>query len=222
MTLIARELAVQTERGAERHLFVACPQRIDPTPITECAECELCEGVELDPTVSVRCAVAPLELEDGALPASAPVSSIMTAPVVCVEEDAAIENVQWLLVSRNIGAVPVVDRRGHALGVVAKTDLLRDRDDADVSVRLAAAPVRERAMTAHELSGASARDVMTPVVRAVLERASIAATAALMVREHVHHVLVVDDRGRLRGIVSSLDVVRWVAASGRFEPRETD
>jgi len=58
MTLLAREMTVQTEQGSERRLYVACPQRIDPTPITECAQCELCEGLALDSTVSVRCAVS--------------------------------------------------------------------------------------------------------------------------------------------------------------------
>ena len=217
MTLIAREMTMQTEAGSERRLYVACPQRIDPTPITECAQCELCEGLDLDSTVSVRCAVEPVVSEGTS--AGAPVSTIMSTPAVTVGEDAVLENVQWLLLSRNIGAVPVVDRNGRAIGIVAKTDLLRDRDAATPSVRLAPARI-EQGLGARELDGGCARDVMTPVVHALLERASIAAAAALMAREKVHHVVVVDERGGVRGMVSSLDVVRWVAAQGRFAPRE--
>jgi len=98
--------------------------------------------------------------------------------------------------------------------------VLRERDDASPSVKLAPAEL-ERGLDTRELGGTSARDVMTPVVHAVLDRSSIAAAAALMWRERVHHVVVVDERGGVCGMVSTLDVARWVAAQGRFAPRET-
>ena len=216
MTLVARERRVDTGDGSERQLVVACPQRIDPVAISECARCELCEGLDLDGTVGVRCAAATGETAEGTPPASAPVTSIMTSPVVWVEKDAAIENVQWLLLDRGIGAVPVVDAFRRPVGMVAKTDLLRDHDEPTRTVELAGRGARESGQSEREITGLRARDVMTPVVHAVLERMSIAATAALMAREHVHHVVVVTQAGRIAGIVSTLDIARWVAARERF------
>jgi CBS domain-containing protein len=220
MTLMTRERTTQTENGQERQLVVACPQRVDPVPIKECARCELCEGLELDGRVGVRCAVEPTDAVDGVPPAYAPVSTIMTSPVVAVQNDASAENVQWLLVDRGIGAVPVLDRSGRPVGILAKTDLLRDRDEPMVSVRLdeREAPP-EPGSSVREAGGLRAADLMTPIVYGVLESTSIAATAALMAKQRVHHIVVVGEEGKVVGIVSALDIARWVAARERFAPQ---
>lgn len=219
MSLATRRRTLHTEDGTEQQLVVACPQRIDPVSIEECARCELCAGLELGGQVSVRCTVEPPEGDAGAPGAHASVTTIMTAPVVSVERDASIENVQWLLVQRGIGAVPVVNGVGRPIGIVAKTDLLRDHDVPTVSVNLAARGALESGTSERETSHLCAADIMTPVVHAVLEHTSIAATAALMARERVHHVVVVGDDGRVAGIVSTFDLARWVAARERFVPR---
>jgi CBS domain-containing protein len=146
----------------------------------------------------------------------------MTAPVVTVTKDASIENVQWLLLQRGISAVPVLGPFKRPIGILAKTDLLRDRDEPTRSVELrGGSGLEERGSSEQEISGLRAADLMTPVVHSVLERMSIAATAELMAREHVHHAVVVNDAGELTGIVSTLDIARWVAARERFVPRTT-
>jgi CBS domain-containing protein len=222
MTLATHKRLIEKKDGPEHELVVACPQRIDPVPLEECARCELCEGLDLDGHVSVRCAVGPENARDGTPGAQAPVTSIMTSPVVSVEEDASIENVQWLLLQRGIGAVPVVDRLRRPIGILAKTDLLRERDEPALSADLRQRATHgESGSSEREVSGLRASDLMTPVVHAVLERMSIAATAELMARERVHHAVVVTATGEIAGIVSTLDIARWVAARERFVPRET-
>ena len=223
MSLVTRERNTRTD-SAERELVVACPQRMEPVAISTCAKCELCEGLELDGRVAVRCSVEPMDAVGGAPGPQAPVTTIMTTDVVTVDEDASIENVRWLLVDREIGAVPVLDRQRRPTGILAKTDLLRDHDEPSVSAELASPREKDAGqpdVSERQVTGLSARDLMTPVVHAVLTHATIAATASLMARERVHHVLVVDDAGALRGIVSSLDFVRWVAARDRFVPRRS-
>ena len=219
MPLATRRRTLHTETGTEQQLVVACPQRIDPVPIEECARCELCAGLELGGQVSVRCTVEPPEGQAGAPGAHAAVTMIMTTPVVSVERDASIENVRWLLVERGIGAVPVVNPLGRPIGIVAKTDLLRDHDEPTISVNVAPRGARETGSSERQTSELCAGDVMTPVIHAVLEHSSIAATAALMARERVHHVVVVAQDGSIAGIVSTFDLARWVAARERFVPR---
>jgi CBS domain-containing protein len=49
---------------------------------------------------------------------------------------------------------------------------------------------------------------------------SISRVAALMAYERVHHVVVVDAEQRVIGIVSALDIARWVAhADGYVVPK---
>jgi CBS domain-containing protein len=143
------------------------------------------------------------------------ITRIMTEQVVSVSPDTAIENVRWLLLDRGIGAVPVVER-GATIGIVSKSDILREGES---SIQVDASPYEEPAVEGSEraLSGLSARDVMTPVLFAVTDEASIAEAAARMTEHRVHHLTVVDRHGALRGIVSSLDLVRWLAASARYE-----
>ena len=220
MVLIAREWPVETEDGVTHELVVACPQRITPASLHECAECELCGGLELGSYVGVRCTVASENEREGSPGASSPIATIMTRPVVWVEAHASIENVRWLMLEGHLGAVPVVDESRRPVGIVTKTDLLRDRDEPTLS----ASPRPPERDDEHdsgdgETSGLCASDLMTPVVHTVAERASIAATAAVLARERVHHVVVVKESGEIAGIVSSLDIAQWVAARARFVPR---
>lgn len=224
MALRAEEAGARGRERGERVLVVACPQQIDPVPISACASCELCDGLELDASagvVSVRCRVEPDEAKDGwSAEIDAPVTRFMASPVITVALDTALENVRWRLVDRGIGALPVVDATGAPVGILSSIDALRELDEPAAIV-----DARPRRRRPHEpgrrevaLSGVTARDAMTPIVHALPAGATMARAAQLMARERVHHVLVLDDRGMLVGLVSSLDVARWAAALSRRRP----
>ena len=61
---------------------------------------------------------------------------------------------------------------------------------------------------------ATVKDVMTPVVVTVEEDTPIPAVALRMAPQGIHRVIVVDKTQQLRGIVTSMDVLWWVAAQG--------
>ncbi len=53
-------------------------------------------------------------------------------------------------------------------------------------------------------------------------RSSVGQAAALMAYEGLHRVLVTDDRGRVIGIVTTLDITRWVGTqAGLIESRRS-
>jgi CBS domain-containing protein len=54
---------------------------------------------------------------------------------------------------------------------------------------------------------------MLPMAFTLDERATVAQAAALMAIEDLHHVPIISARGRLVGVVSSLDIVRWLACN---------
>ena len=49
--------------------------------------------------------------------------------------------------------------------------------------------------------------------------ATIAHAAAMMANEDFHHVMVVGPAGELRGVVSTMDVCRWLARNDGFLSR---
>lgn len=126
-----------------------------------------------------------------------PLAQIMTRDVVCASEDLELAPLVELVTTRHIGSVPVVDRNGRAIGIVTKSDLV------------------EILLPRTGLSPLRARDVMMPLALTLPETATVLQAATLMVLEDIHHVLVVSDSGRLAGLVSTKDIVRWLVEQMR-------
>jgi len=125
------------------------------------------------------------------------VSALMTPTVLCVQRDVGVAAIVKLLLAHAISAVPVVDADGRPIGMVSKTDLVRHIGDDALSTTIAA-------------------DVMTPLVYSISEQAAAANAAALMAYEGIHHLPVLSSTGRVVGIVSALDVLRWFATRAGF------
>ena len=116
------------------------------------------------------------------------VCDVMTVNVAAVEADTTVHTVAEVLSARAISAVPVVDRHNRVLGIVSEADVLR-----------------------HRFTGGLAADIMSrPVVTVHPDQP--AATAAQMIERHaIKRLPVVDDLGRLVGIVSRADLVEVYA-----------
>ena len=123
------------------------------------------------------------------------VGRIMTREVVCARRDLRLGVLIPLLVRNRIGCIPIVDDEGHPIGMVTKQDLVEQLDAMEEGIP----PAR------------TAEDLMMPLAMTLDERATVAHAAAMMALEDVHHILVVAPTGVLLGIVSTLDIVRWLA-----------
>ena len=142
-------------------------------------------------------------------PIAQTLADVMTRAVIAVRPDDSLEAVTATFLQRGISGAPVIDDDGRPIGVVSKTDLLRaayDAGDDDVVEEHV-----ERGYHVHDLATPRVRDVMTPLVFSLPQDAHVSRAAALMAYEGVHRVPVVDDGGRLVGVVSASDVVRWMA-----------
>jgi CBS-domain-containing membrane protein len=128
---------------------------------------------------------------------SVPACQIMSRDVICAREDLDLGALTDLIVGRHIGCIPIIDERGHPLGIVTKLDLV------------------EQVLAQRTLDPPPpplvASQVMMPLALTLDEHASVAHVAAMMAIEGVHHVAIVADEGCLIGVVSSLDIVRWLA-----------
>lgn len=127
-----------------------------------------------------------------------PVLRVISREVVCAREDLDAGALLDLMVRHRIGCVPVVDERGRPVGIITKTDIVEQQLDAS----LHATP-----------PAATARALMMPLVITLAEHATVAHAAAIMAVEDFHHVAIVSDGGVLIGVISTMDIVRWLAAN---------
>jgi CBS domain-containing protein len=128
------------------------------------------------------------------------VDELMTRDVYCASEEMLAEELAELFARRGVSGVPVLDEDRRLVGVVSRADLLRAAGEEEDTPRLH--PERAGA-TASELMNAS------PVV--VREGTTVPQAAAVMAAARVHRVLVVSAEGTVVGVLSAMDVVRWVA-----------
>jgi CBS-domain-containing membrane protein/nucleotide-binding universal stress UspA family protein len=142
------------------------------------------------------------------------VADVMSREVVTVRPDTPLAEVVELLVRRRLKAVPVLDE-GRVVGIITGGDLLQR---AGMGLRLSvqrSLPPAELAAQLRELAAQqkTAADVMSQPVITVRADAKVSDAVALMTRERVKRLPVVDEQGALVGIVSRLDVLA-AAASG--------
>jgi CBS domain-containing protein len=153
--------------------------------------------------------------------ARVPVTSIMTREVLHVRPELSLDSLAELFVRTGLSRVPVVDARGKVVGMVSKTDLVAERQQrGDTEEGLAAViplhgggAFEEPGLHVHEAE-ATAADVMTREVVSLPDTATVADAAALMATLQLHGLPVVSPAQRLLGLVSSLDVITWVAGLG--------
>ncbi|MDY7087691.1 MAG: CBS domain-containing protein [Actinomycetota bacterium] len=135
------------------------------------------------------------------------VDDVMTKAVLSVDAAATYRDVVDLLIGNRLSAVPVVDAFGRVVGVVSEADLLRKIEYAgDEEPRLFEG--RQRRGDRQKASARTVSELMTAPAVTALSGTSIAAAARLMDREKVKRLPVVDDLGRLIGIVSRGDLLK--------------
>ncbi len=144
------------------------------------------------------------------------VRDIMTADAVTASVDTSVGRIAQLMDKGSISGVPVVDETGRVIGIVTDFDLVvrNTRIDPPPFLPLLEGRIPLETQGHFErrirhMVGTEARDVMTEEVWTIGPDESIEALAELMVGKRVNLVPVVE-AGRLLGVVSRADVVRWM------------
>ena len=113
------------------------------------------------------------------------VESVMTREVKTVRPTETMYRVRMIMSNDLVKAVPVVDENRQVVGITTIYDLFRlDLVNLD--------PVRK---------------YMTSPVRTILGSAPVSELVALMSGEELRHIPVVDEDGRLQGIVSRTELI---------------
>jgi CBS-domain-containing membrane protein len=143
-----------------------------------------------------------------------PIRSLVSRDVITVEPTLSLERLTEILLDRGISGAPVVDAERRPIGIVSKTDLVRQVfEQHDLTEEPAARPGSLHARARRGVSIPLGREFhdMTPIAFTLREDATVAEAARLMSEHGVHRVPVVDAEGRVSGILSSMDVLRWNA-----------
>jgi CBS domain-containing protein len=151
---------------------------------------------------------------------------IMTADLLTVTPATTLTQFARILTEDNISGCPVVTVDGRLVGIAGKTDLLarllEGRHDFASSPDfrglmglgeegLVASP--GTAQESEEEVFGTVEDIMEPSPVTVLPDASVLDVARLLAEHRIHRVLVLE-KGKLLGIITSLDVIAHFASGG--------
>ncbi|MDP1826531.1 MAG: CBS domain-containing protein [Archangium sp.] len=147
------------------------------------------------------------------------VFQIMSREVICMKPETTVESLRAILVENGISGAPVVDDNGKIVGIVSITDVVRDQHERgetleheDVRLPSGGGVTYSPGPGFRVLDGGtSVAEVMSPKVITIKENTTLAEASALMAKNHVHRLPVVSDAGKVVGLVSSLDILGWVA-----------
>jgi CBS domain-containing protein len=144
--------------------------------------------------------------------------SLEVTPVA--SEDMLIRELIDILAEMGITGLPVIREDGTVLGVVSQADLVRQEAESDrrrykfpdfygLDPFMKKVPlVRD---FGQEVLERPVKEFMNPRVISVTLETPITAVAKTMVAEQIHRLLVMDREGRLKGVISTLEVIKALA-----------
>jgi len=129
---------------------------------------------------------------------------VMTPEPVVLTEDQSLSVALVTLERHAITGCPVVDQRERLVGMLSLWDLARTKEKSNATGASATASQSSDVLS---MAGSIVKERMSRKVGAVAETQPLVEVARTMCREHWHRVPVVADDQRLKGIVSTMDVL---------------
>ncbi len=150
------------------------------------------------------------------------VDALMTRSVVTVASDAPLRDVASSLAEHHISGLPVLDSAGALSGVVTECDVLvkemepTERRGGVIGWFLDS----DDGWRENKLDARTAGEAMTAPAITVEPSCSVTRAATLMVERGINRLPVVDEAGKLVGIVTRADLVRAFTQSDAEIARE--
>ena len=142
---------------------------------------------------------------------------IMTQEVITIQPNAPIRDLAEIFIKQNISGVPVVDENGKVLGIATESDLIFHSKRLKVPtvltildsfIFLDSPEKMEREL--RKIAAASVSDVYTSPTVTITPDTQLDEIASLMTEKQVHTLPVLDDAGKMIGIVGKKDIIRTI------------
>jgi CBS domain-containing protein len=145
---------------------------------------------------------------------------LMQHNVICVASNETLFDALELMTENHVTGVPVLDANDRCIGLVSSTDILEVEHDGSGAADFGrfydpdTGRWEDVALTTfhkERLSEIRVSDVMSSMLISVAPDAKLTDICAIMSENEVHRLLVVDEQLGLHGLISSTDVVSWIA-----------
>ena len=135
--------------------------------------------------------------------------NMMATDVISVKPDTPLHEVAGAMGGRGISGVPVVDEETSVVGVISEKDFLGRMGDESPKNFMAviANCLKAKGCIALPIRAKTAQDIMTSPAVTVREDTPFSDIADVMARRAINRLPVVDDKGRLVGIITRNDLI---------------
>jgi CBS domain-containing protein len=132
----------------------------------------------------------------------------MTVRVHVASPETPFKFLVRLIEENRVSAIPVVDRHSVPIGIVSESDLLLKEQRFEIESGHDLVHPRKRRDQRAKAAGNIASELMTSPPITITTGAGLADAARLMQERNVRRLVVVDERGRIAGIVSRSDLLQ--------------
>ena len=136
------------------------------------------------------------------------VVEVMTTRVHVANPATPFKVLVRMIEENKISAVPIVDHSGTPVGVVSESDLLLKERRRELETRSDLLHRRRRRRELAKAEGLVASDLMTSPPVTISFDTGLAEAARLMQERNIRRLIVVDERGRIAGLVSRSDLLQ--------------
>jgi CBS domain-containing protein len=146
------------------------------------------------------------------------VIDVLSKDVITVSADDTLQTALELMAENRVTALPVVDDKGRCAGILSASDFVEitreiteGMHDVGRTDEESYQWLREN-LADHDMARRTVSEFMSENVATVSAQYSLAEAAADMLRHRVHRLPVVDSKGGLLGILSTMDILRAFVA----------
>lgn len=144
----------------------------------------------------------------------------MTRDPIVVQPETSLKQAIQIIADRHISGLPVVNGEGKLVGVISDSDLLWQETGVeppayimllDSIIYLENPATYEKDL--RKAMGLTVREVMSDRPISVKPDKPLREAAQMMQKHHIHRLPVLDDEGKLVGILTRGDIIRLMAVS---------